>query len=83
MATFLSVNCWALNCRLLIKPAFSESHLLQPYRAWGYLYNAILLVLFSLALFIGFAYSDHQGLIIIIAAAAAISCPIFQIFKRL
>jgi len=81
LATFMSVIVWALAYCSLIKLRISEPNLLRPHKAWGYPYTAVLLVLFSLALFIGFAYSDQQSFVIIIAIAA-LSYPIFRMLKR-
>lgn len=81
LATFMSVIVWGLAYCALIKLRISEPNLLRPHKAWGYPYTAIILILCSLTLFIGFAYSDEQSLFVIIAIAA-ISYPIFRLIKR-
>lgn len=81
LATFMSVIVWGLAYCSLIKLRISEPNLIRPHKAWGYPYTAILLVLFSLALFTGFAYSDQHSLVIIIIITV-ISYPVFKILKR-
>jgi len=81
LATFMSVIVWGLAYCALIKLRISEPDLIRPHKAWGYPYSIILLILCSFTLFLGFAYSDEQSLIIIIAIAA-ISYPIFRLINR-
>ncbi len=81
LATFMSVIVWALAYCSLIKLRISEPNLNRPHKAWGYPYTAILLVIFSLALFAGFAYSDQKSLLVIIIIAM-LSYPVFRILKR-
>ncbi|MEL1246278.1 amino acid permease [Flavobacterium sp. DGU11] len=80
LATFMSVIVWMLAYASLIKLRISEPHLIRPHKAWGYPYTAFLLVLFSLAIFIGFAYSDQSSLLVI-ACISVISYPVFRLIK--
>ena len=81
LATFMSVIVWALAYCSLIKLRISEPDLPRPHKAWGYPLTTILLVLFSLAFFFGFAYSDKNSLIVI-AIITVLSYPVFRFLKR-
>lgn len=81
LATFMSVIVWGLTYCALIRLRISEPDLLRPHKAWGYPFTAIFLILCSFTLFVGFAYSDQQSLIVIIVIAA-ISYPVFRFLKR-
>ncbi|MGY3054839.1 APA family basic amino acid/polyamine antiporter [Pedobacter sp. UYEF25] len=81
LATFFSIVVWGLAYVSLIKLRISEPNLHRPYRAWGYPFTSILMVLFSLALLLGFAYSDRKSLITI-AVVTLCSFPIFLMIKR-
>ncbi|NUY79940.1 APC family permease [Flavobacterium sp. MAH-1] len=80
LATFMSVIVWGLAYCSLIKLRISEPDLIRPYKAWGYPFTAILLVGFSLAVFLGFAYSDRNSFLVI-AAIAVVSYPIFRLIQ--
>ncbi|RZJ66008.1 MAG: APC family permease [Flavobacterium sp.] len=80
LATFLAVIVWGLAYCSLVKLRISEPNLIRPYKAWGYPYTAILLVAFSLALLVGFAYSDTQSFLVCVGILV-VSYPIFRILK--
>ncbi|MBC7416915.1 MAG: APC family permease [Pedobacter sp.] len=80
LATFFSIVVWGLAYVSLIKLRISEPNLHRPYRAWGYPFTSILMVLLSLALLLGFAYSDRKSLLTI-ALVTLFSYPIFLMIK--
>ena len=80
LATFMSVIVWGLTYVSLIKLRYSEPDLPRPHKSWGYPYTSILMIVFSLALFIGFAYSDSKSLLIIVIITL-LSYPIFLWLK--
>jgi len=49
----------------LIKLRIKEPDLPRPYRAWGYPYTPIAMILISIGLFIGFALGDISNFIVI------------------
>jgi APA family basic amino acid/polyamine antiporter len=81
LATFMSVIVWGLAYCALIKLRISEPNLPRPYKSWGYPWTTIIMILFSLALFFGFAYSDQNSLLII-GGIALLSYPIYLLLKR-
>lgn len=81
LATFLSVIVWGLAYASLIWLRKTEPDLIRPHKAWGYPFTAILLVLISLALLIGFALNDYTSLLVI-AGISLISYPVFRSLKR-
>ena len=76
LSTFMAITVWGLTYISLIKLRFTEPNLERPYKSWGYPYTSILMILFSLALFIGFAYSDSKSFLII-GCITLFSYPIF------
>ena len=76
LSTFMAITVWGLTYISLIKLRFTEPNLERPYKSWGYPYTSILMILFSLALFIGFAYSDSKSFLII-GSITLLSYPIF------
>ena len=81
LATFMSVIVWGLAYCALIKLRISEPNLLRPYKSWGYPWTTIIMILFSLALFFGFAYSDQKSLLII-GFITFLSYPVYSLLKR-
>jgi APA family basic amino acid/polyamine antiporter len=80
LSTFMAIIVWGLTYISLIKLRFSEPNLERPYQSWGYPFTSILMILFSLALFTGFAYSDSKSLLII-GGITLLSYPVFLILK--
>lgn len=81
LATFMSVIVWGLAYCALIKLRISEPNLPRPYKSWGYPWTTIIMILFSLALFFGFAYSDQKSLLII-GFITFLSYPVYLLLKR-
>lgn len=80
LGAFLSVTVWCLTYISLIKLRISEPNLVRPYRTWGYPVTPILLVLISLGILFGFAYSDRQSLLVMVVVTG-ISYPVFRLLK--
>ena len=81
LATFMSVIVWGLAYCALIKLRISEPNLPRPYKSWGYPWTTIIMILFSLALFFGFAYSDSTSLLVI-GAIALLSYPVYLLLSK-
>lgn len=81
LGAFMSVTVWGLAYAALIKLRISEPDLPRPHKSWGYPYTTIIMVLFSLVLFLGFAYSDKTSLLII-GIVSLLSYPVFLLLHR-
>lgn len=81
LATFMSIIVWGLAYCALIKLRISEPNLPRPYKSWGYPWTTIIMILFSLALFFGFAYSDSNSLLVI-AVIALLSYPVYLLLLK-
>jgi APA family basic amino acid/polyamine antiporter len=80
LSTFMAITVWGLTYVSLIKLRFSEPNLERPYKSWGYPYTSILMIVFSIALFTGFAYSDSKSFLAIVGITL-LSYPIFLLLK--
>lgn len=80
LSTFMAITVWGLTYVSLIKLRISEPNLERPYKSWGYPYTSILMIVFSIALFTGFAYSDSKSFLAIIGITL-LSYPIFLLLK--
>lgn len=78
--TFMSVIVWGLAYCALIKLRTKEPNLPRPYLSWGYPWTSILMILATLTLLMGFAYSDTKNFVIIIIIAL-ISYPAYLIIN--
>lgn len=81
LATFLGVIVWGLSYAALIKLRLSEPELARPHKSWGYPYTAVLLVLVSTALLVGFAVHDANSLMVI-TGISLLSYPVFKLRTR-
>jgi APA family basic amino acid/polyamine antiporter len=81
-AAFTSIIVWGLAYFSLIKLRGSEPHLPRPYLSFWYPWSTIIAILASIALLIGFIYSDPKSFIIIVGITL-ISYPLFLVMKRL
>jgi APA family basic amino acid/polyamine antiporter len=82
LGTFMSVIVWGLAYCALIKLRISEPDLPRPHKSWGYPYTSIVMILFSIVLFLGFAYSDQKSFIVI-CIITALSYPLFLMLNRI
>lgn len=76
LATFMSVIVWGFAYCALIKLRKSEPNLPRPYKSWGYPWTTFIMIGCSIALFIGFAYSDQKSLLVI-SSITLLSYPIY------
>lgn len=80
LGAFMAVTVWGFAYAALIKLRITEPNLPRPHKSWGYPLTSILMLLFSAALFLGFAYSDRRSLLII-AIITLLSYPVFLLLK--
>lgn len=81
-AAFTSIIVWGLAFLSLLKLRAKEPDLLRPYHSFWYPWSTIIAIIVSLALLIGFIYSDPKsfGIIVVITL---ISYPLFLILNRI
>lgn len=79
--TFMSVIVWGLAYCSLIKLRSKEPNLPRPYRSWGYPWTTLFVIIATLSLLIGFAYSDRENFVIILIITL-ISYPTFLYLNR-
>lgn len=82
LATFMSVIVWGFAYCALIKLRKSEPNLPRPYKSWGYPWTTFIMIGCSIALFIGFAYSDQKSLLVI-SSITLLSYPIFLTLNKI
>lgn len=80
-SSFMLLVVTGLAYAAVIKLRITHPHEPRPYKAWGYPYSTMLTIAATLAMFIGFAFSDPKSLVVIILLAA-ISYPIFRVMRR-
>jgi APA family basic amino acid/polyamine antiporter len=77
-ATIMSVIIWGLAYCSLLKLRIKEPNLERPYRSFFYPWSTLFMILSTIALLAGFAYSDSLNFIIIILIIC-ISYPIYLV----
>lgn len=80
LGAFMAVIVWGFAYAALIKLRITEPDLPRPHKSWGYPYTSVVMIIFSVALFLGFAYSDRNSLVII-GIITLLSYPIFLLLK--
>jgi len=80
-AAFTSIIVWGLAYFSLIKLRNSEPDLPRPYHSIWYPWSTIIAIITSLALLIGFIFSDPKSFVIIVGITA-ISYPLFLVLNR-
>ncbi|WP_029268824.1 APC family permease [Flavobacterium sp. KJJ] len=81
-AAFISIIVWGLAYASLLKLRKSEPELARPYRSAWYPWTTIIAIVASIALLIGFIYSDPTSFIVIIGITI-VSYPLFLVLKKL
>jgi APA family basic amino acid/polyamine antiporter len=81
LASFMEMIVMTMVFSSLIKLRIKEPAFPRPYRAWGYPFTTVGMTVVSVALFIGFAISDHFNLAVI-SVLAIISYPAFRMLTR-
>ncbi len=79
-AAFTSIIVWLLAYFSLLKLRTKEPNLPRPYRSIWYPWSTIIVIIVSIALLLGFIYSDTKSFVIILAMVL-ISYPLFLILK--
>jgi APA family basic amino acid/polyamine antiporter len=77
LASFMSVVVMALSFAAHIRLRKTEPNLPRPYKAWGYPWTTIVVLIITVGLFIGFAIGDPYNLILVIALGV-LSYPAFM-----
>jgi APA family basic amino acid/polyamine antiporter len=81
LATFMNMLMLIFMFSSVIKLRKSEPGLPRPYKSWGYPWTTLLMVLFSISLFVSYIFADTSNFVIIIILIA-LSWPAFQFIKR-
>lgn len=80
-AAFISIIVWGLAYFSLLKLRTSEPNLPRPYRSFWYPWTTITAIIASIALLMGFIYSDPKSFIIILGITV-VSYPLFLVLRR-
>jgi APA family basic amino acid/polyamine antiporter len=80
-AAFTSIIVWGLAYLSLLKLRASEPDLPRPYRSAWYPWTTIIAIIASIALLIGFVYSDIKSFVIIVGITST-SYPLFLFLHR-
>ncbi|MBE8723672.1 APC family permease [Flavobacterium hungaricum] len=80
-AAFLSIIVWGLAYASLLKLRTKEPNLDRPYRSFWYPWATIIAIIASIALLLGFIYSDPKSFIIIVVITV-ISYLFFLVLKK-
>lgn len=81
LASFMSIVVMALSFSAHIKLRKSEPDLARPYRAWGYPWTTILVLIITVGLFFGFAVGDPYNLIMV-TVLGVISYPAYLVIVK-
>ena len=81
LATFMNMLIFVFMFSSVIKLRKSEPGLPRPYKAWGYPWTTLIMILISLGLFVSYAFADTSNFIMIIILIA-LSWPAFLILKQ-
>jgi APA family basic amino acid/polyamine antiporter len=81
LAGFMSLVVTGLAFAAHIKLRRSEPNAPRPYKAWGYPVTPIIVLIATLALFVGFAKSDQFNFLIVIGVGV-ISYPAFKLITK-
>lgn len=80
-AAFISIIVWGLAYYSLIKLRTTEPDLARPYKSFWYPWTSIIAIVASVALLLGFIYSDPKGFAVIVGIMV-VSYPLFLILKK-
>jgi len=81
LAGFMSLVVTGLAFAAHIKLRRSEPYMPRPYRAWGYPVTPIIVLIATVAMFVGFAKSDQFNFLIVLGVGV-ISYPAFKILTK-
>lgn len=82
LATFMAVIVWLLTYVSLVKLRISEPTLLRPHKSWGHPFTTTILIICTIGVFLGFAYSDRHSLLII-GIILLLSYPLFKLLQKI
>lgn len=80
-AAFISIIVWGLAYLSLLKLRATEPNLPRPYHSFWYPWTTIFAFVASIALLIGFIFSDPKGFAIIVVLTL-ISYPVFLVLRK-
>jgi APA family basic amino acid/polyamine antiporter len=80
-AAFISIIVWGLAYFSLLKLRTKEPDLPRPYNSFWYPWSTIIAIVASIALLMGFIYSDPKSFVIIVGITL-ISYPLFLVLKK-
>ncbi|MFB9079601.1 APC family permease [Flavobacterium procerum] len=80
-AAFISIIVWGLAYASLLKLRTKEPDLERPYRSFWYPWAAIVAILASIGLLLGFIYSNPKSFLVILGITIA-SYPLFLALKK-
>ncbi|PBJ12186.1 APC family permease [Flavobacterium sp. ACN6] len=80
-AAFISIIVWGLAYFALLKLRTSEPDLPRPYRCFWYPWTTIIAIIMSIALLLGFIYSDPKSFLVILGITA-VSYPLFWVLRK-
>ena len=81
LSAFMSVLVYLFVYASFVKLRQSQPNHPRPYRAWGYPFTTIVLILVSLGLFVGFAISDPTNLLVVVAVTL-LSYPAYILLRK-
>jgi APA family basic amino acid/polyamine antiporter len=81
LSAFISLIVLGFAFAALIKLRRSEPNLHRPYRAWGYPWTSVLVLLVTIGLFVGFAISDLYNFVLIVIIVG-LSYPTYRLLIR-
>lgn len=81
LATFISLIVLGASYLSLLKLRKSRPELHRPYKAWGYPFSTILLIVVTVSLFIGFALADSDSFFLILAISI-IAAIVYKLFVQ-
>ncbi len=80
LGAFMTMMVSTLMFCSVIKLRKSEPDLPRPYKAWGYPWTILIMILISVGLFVSYAFADTSNFVIIIILIA-LSWPAFRFIK--
>jgi APA family basic amino acid/polyamine antiporter len=81
LGAFIGMGASNMLYASVFKLRKSEPDLPRPYKAWGYPYTTMLMLILSIALFISYAFADTKNFIVILVITA-FTWPTFRLIKR-
>ena len=81
LAAFMSIAVYIFVYASLLKLRIKKPDLPRPFRAWGFPYTTIFLILISLGFFVGFAIGDPTNLLVILAVTV-LSYPAYILLRK-